>query len=65
MTTYHLHRSGVLRGLTNEHPPYCDPTKKNAPPSASDDLDCLKFYLPFGISLRGFSFSQMVLFLVP
>ena len=37
MTTYHLHRSGVLRGLTNENPPYCDPTKKNALPTARGD----------------------------
>ena len=34
---YTSKRSGLLKGLTNEEPPHCDPTKKNALPTSKGD----------------------------
>ena len=60
MTTYCLPRSGVLRGLTNENPPYCDPTKKNALPTAHGDCGNSIVAIPFLVSYLIINFLVVV-----
>ncbi len=60
MATYCFFRSGVLRGLTNENPPYCDPTKKNALPTARGDCGDSFVAIPFLVSYLIINFLIMV-----